>query len=363
MLGAWLAIPYTLSVLALVASGIAVTMPWDYLLPFAGIAVPYAYCLARVLLAAARRLDRRRNLTPAVGLLTGIGALAALPQLGQGHLAVLAAFYCFLMLDVRRLPAGYFRGLTGALLALVLGLGTVCNLNYLLAPHVAGSLHDPALMRLDLVFYRWLLAPTVEYRALFPLVGGATAFRLLESAYHLVFAELFLVVLVRLWSGRDASGFLRAVFLAYFAGLIVFAVYPAVGPCIYYPETFRPEFQPTATHYLMRKMATEFAAATAKMPVNGLAYFVAIPSLHAALATLCQCFLGGTGFLFWTFLPINVAVVLSTVLLGYHYIVDVPVGVLLGLAAAWNVAFSRPWVAVEKSAALRRALPGWSPAA
>jgi membrane-associated phospholipid phosphatase len=266
------------------------------------------------------------------------------------------------MLDVRRLPAGYFRGLTGALGSLVLGLGTVCNLNYLLAPRVAGTLNDPALMRLDLSLYRLLLPSPVEPRGLFPLVSDTTIFRFLESAYHIVFAELFLVVLVLLWHRRDVSGFLRAVFLAYFAGLVVFALYPAVGPCIHYPETFRPEFHSTATHYLMRKMTAEWSAATAKMPVNGLAYFVAVPSLHAALATLCQCFLRRTGVVFWTFLPVNVAVVLSTVLLGYHYIVDVPLGVLLGLAAAWNIA-TQPWISLAAPAALRRARPRWSPAA
>jgi membrane-associated phospholipid phosphatase len=362
MLAAWLAVPYSLSVLALAATGITVVMPWRYLLPFAGIAVPYAYCLARGLKAAARPLDRRPRLRPVAGAVMGVAALAALPQLGHGHLAVLAAFYGLLILDVRRLPAGYFQGLTAALGSLVLGLGTVCNLNYLLAPRVAAGLNDAALMRLDLSLYRLLLSPPVEPRGLFPLVSDATAFRLLESAYHIVFAELFLVVLALLWTRRDASGFLRAVFLAYFAGLVVFALYPAVGPCIHYPETFRPEFHSTATHYLMRKMAVEWAAATAKMPVNGLAYFVAVPSLHAALATLCQCFLRGTGVVFWTFLPVNVTVVLSTVLLGYHYLVDVPLGVLLGLAAAWNVT-SQPWICLPTVAAVRRAWPRWSPAA
>lgn len=343
----WLAVPYALSLATLRVSGVPATMPWEYLLPFTGIAVPYAYCLARLLLALDTRLPARASVVAIVGLVLGIGGLAALPQLGEGHLAILAVFYGLLLFDVRRLPRGYFQGLALALVALVLGLGTVCNVNYLLAPEIAGRLNDPALMRLDLVFYRWIFGRPTAYQSLFPLVDGRTSFHLLETAYHVLFAELFVVMLALLWSGRDVGRFLRALFLAYFTGLIVFAAYPAVGPCIHYPETFRSEFTSSATHHLMQKLAVEFGAATARAPVNGIAYFIAMPSLHTALAVLCQCFLGGMGLLYWTFLPVNVAVVVSTVALGYHYVVDIPAGILLGLVVARLLRDGLPGVAAH----------------
>ena len=87
----------------------------------------------------------------------------------------------------------------------------------------------------------------------------------------------------------------------------------------------------------MQKLAHEFDAATRGAPVHGFAYFIAVPSLHAALAVVCQWFLAGSRLHFWTFLPVNVGVVLSTILLGYHYIIDIPLGLLLALAAIWIV--------------------------
>lgn len=350
----WLAIPYGVSVLALTGAGIRATPPWQILFPFAAVALPYAYCLARPLLGIGGFLRRRAALVPATGALLGVLALLFLPQLGQRLGMVLLLFYGLLAIDARRLPAGYAHGLVAALLAISLGLATVCNINYLLAPTISGGLRDQALMRLDLRLYEWLLARPLSHQALFPLVRSPLAFHVLETAYQMLFAEFVLVVLVLLWERRDPTRFLRTVFLSYFAAAIAFAVYPVVGPCIYYPDSFGATFQSTATHHLMRRLTAEFAAAVAGEPGSGLAYFIAIPSLHAALAVICQRFLAPAPLIFWTFAPVNAAVLLSTVLLGYHYLIDIPCGVVLGLGAIWTIERVRERVP-ERAARERRA--------
>jgi hypothetical protein len=51
-----------------------------------------------------------------------------------------------------------------------------------------------------------------------------------------------------------------------------------------------------------------------------------------AVAVLVQVFLYRSRAHFWLFLPINLLVVPTTVALGYHYLLDVPAGVLLASA-------------------------------
>jgi membrane-associated phospholipid phosphatase len=118
-------------------------------------------------------------------------------------------------------------------------------------------------------------------------------------------------------------------FGCYLLGLLAFLAYPAVGPCIAYPESLDPAYQTPLTADLMRQMAVEYRAAIAGGAVNGFAYFVALPSLHVAVATLLQLFWAPHRIQFWTFLPVNLLMAASTVVLGYHYLVDVPPAVVL----------------------------------
>jgi membrane-associated phospholipid phosphatase len=81
----------------------------------------------------------------------------------------------------------------------------------------------------------------------------------------------------------------------------------------------------------MDGMASEYTASLQRTSVNGFGYFVAIPSLHVALAVVLQAMLRFSPGHFWAFLPVNLVLALSTVLLGYHYLIDVVAGVALGI--------------------------------
>lgn len=81
---------------------------------------------------------------------------------------------------------------------------------------------------------------------------------------------------------------------------------------------------------LMDGMAAEYTASLQQTSVNGFGYFIAIPSLHVALAVVLQAMLRFSPGHFWAFLPVNLVLVLSTVLLGYHYLIDAVAGVALG---------------------------------
>lgn len=325
---AWLAIPYALTTLAIQVVGISVVVPWRFVLLLAVFVMPAAFCLARLLAARPCRHPGGAAAYVVLGLLL----VSTAPQVARHPLVVLL-LAAWLARPGGGLPAGFPRTVGASLAVVVLGYGAVWNLNYLIAPAPPALLHDPALLHIDLAVHGWLRSVPVEARGLFPLVTSPLPFALLENAYEMLFVELFVVIFALAERPADLVRFLRAVFLCYFVGLLVFFVYPVVGPCIAAPETFAPAYEGTRTHALMQSMASEFAAVGRKTGVNGFAYFVALPSLHVALAVLFQTALRGSRAQFWTFLPINVLLAASTVLLGYHYLLDVPAGIAVALLA------------------------------
>ena len=61
------------------------------------------------------------------------------------------------------------------------------------------------------------------------------------------------------------------------------------------------------------------------------------------VATLAQLAVRPWRWAFWTLAPINMLLIASTVLLGYHYIIDVPAGLLVA-------AMLGPWVPADRPA-------------
>lgn len=84
------------------------------------------------------------------------------------------------------------------------------------------------------------------------------------------------------------------------------------------------------TFQIMRQSYLDFEAVrTHARPMTGFAYFIGLPSLHAAIALLFQLALRRSSVNFWLFLPINCLMAVSTVVLGYHYVLDTIAGLLL----------------------------------
>ena len=99
-------------------------------------------------------------------------------------------------------------------------------------------------------------------------------------------------------------------------------------PCgISSSETFSAAFDNSLTRALMSGMASEYRNCIQGAALNGFGYFVAIPSLHVIDAIVLQWYLRKSPVLSYCFLPINLAVALSTLVLGYHYSVDFIAGI------------------------------------
>jgi membrane-associated phospholipid phosphatase len=80
----------------------------------------------------------------------------------------------------------------------------------------------------------------------------------------------------------------------------------------------------------MRLMADEYRQVQSGGALTGFGYFVALPSLHVAAAILLQTTMRPWPWIYWTWAPVTVLLILSTVILGYHYVIDLPAGLILG---------------------------------
>jgi membrane-associated phospholipid phosphatase len=215
-------------------------------------------------------------------------------------------------------------------LALGVSQATISCLNYVVLSVIANKLRDPVIQALDLRMYRAVYGSHVEYSGIFPLVSFRIGFTAFERAYIILFAEMAVVVFALVEDAARLRRYLIRMFACYLTGVAVFLAWPVAGPFLYYPESFRSGYEATTTFLWMRSSYVEFSATRNHLqPITGFGYFVGVPSLHTAMALLCQLSLRRSKMLFWIFLPINILIIASTVVLGYHYVLDVPAGVAL----------------------------------
>ncbi len=213
---------------------------------------------------------------------------------------------------------------------------TIFNCNYLLAKFIVHRRHDAELAAIDCQLYSLIVGHTASYEGIFPLFRNHGVFSLFESGYIILFAEIMLTGLLIAVSNsrRDLFRFFAVLGAAYAIGLVTFAVFPAVGPPIAFPRSLASDFHNTVTYHIMSGEWAEFQALMQAKAINGLGYFVAVPSLHVLASVILQGFLRRSSVLFWAFMPINAVIVCSTVVLGQHYIVDLLAGLAVG-AAMW----------------------------
>jgi membrane-associated phospholipid phosphatase len=186
------------------------------------------------------------------------------------------------------------------------------------------------MLNLDLAIYSWLRGSAVDYHGMFPLLKSPWVYAFMENNYLMLYPEIFVVTLVVVEKHLDRPYFIGLLFTCYIVGLTVFILYPVLGPCIY-PETVHPDYQSSIVSGMCQGIVAEYQAVRRMSSLTGMAYFVALPSLHVAMALLFQAFLFPARCHFWVFLPVNVFLALSTVFLGAHYLIDLPAGILLTL--------------------------------
>ncbi len=307
--------------MALAALGVYPAIPYSLAIAVAFGALPLAVCAAW---AGTKRMH------PALATVCGLGVVAA----ESYHLMWCGVSATALLINRDKINRRLVISVLGACGGVLLFYACVFDCNYLAALFVHHRLHDEQLARCDRAIYGWLFGKAdVSYVGIFPLIHGRL-FYVFENAYSLLFGE---IVLTALLMRKEPARFLTTLGVAYGTGLICFLLFPAVGPPIYFPDAFSG-FAGSVAAEMGKSEHLDFQALLAGGRLNGLGYFVAVPSLHVLASIVLQGMLRRNRTLFWAFVPINAAVIASTLVLGQHYVVDVAAGGIAG-AVLWRFTF------------------------
>jgi hypothetical protein len=326
------AVLYGVALAGLAMRGQLAPPPWFFFVGAVAFVVPLGYLFLWVGDMLARCVPDGSPWMSWVAILTGLVLVGIYGQL----LAIVPVVFLVFLAAIgfliwRKRAGGVFRAYA-SLLLIGLGYVSVFAWNELCASLTLHAIRDTILRDMDLAIYLWLLHTPADGAEIFPLIRYPLLLLFLENAYQCMFIGIPLVIFVLHSSGGEPSAFIRALFTCYFVALLIFLLFPTIGPTLADPNLFSKAYEHTQTYALTRLMAAEYTALQGSGALSGLGYFVALPSLHVAVALLVQVYLYRSPVHFWLFLPINLLVVPATVALGYHYLLDVPAGVLLACA-------------------------------
>lgn len=202
---------------------------------------------------------------------------------------------------------------------------TLISLNLL---GMASEWHDP--------FFWGIEAEIIEWVASLPIDTVAWD-RLYHSAWAIEYAVvLVLIVLVR--KPYFLLHYCVSMVILFYVGRYLGLLNPVMGPAIFKPELFGyldGSFSETAMQLVKRVMEMDVRELekTSGVLVGGVS---AMPSLHVGMVSLTAYWLGAAKR--WTVffsLPWVLLVWTSTVVLGWHYILDGAGGVVLAAACVW----------------------------
>jgi membrane-associated phospholipid phosphatase len=187
---------------------------------------------------------------------------------------------------------------------------------------------DPFFWKIEGPIFEWLSRSSIHAGPWDKLYHGAWFIEL--------FAAFVLVLLGR--SPRIILHFCLSLILLFYVGRFLGLVNPVMGPAFFRPELFG-YLSGSITEIAMHRVAEiqilspERAIEAGGVLLGGVS---AMPSLHVAMVALTAYWLATAKR--WTLfitVPWVLLVWTSTVILGWHYILDGVGGIILGAACAW----------------------------
>jgi membrane-associated phospholipid phosphatase len=339
--GAWIVLATTSKVL-----GVTPLVPWVPGASLALVALPAGFGLWFLAELLERFVPNRRAAaglaaTSAVLLLCFWRVNALTPYVIVGLWGLLIGR---MALARDRLPSRFGWGLV----ALMIWAALVPHENYIALKLGGGRFHDDAFRSMDFRFFHALIG-LQDYAGAFPLVRNPLVLRILENGYLTMAFQPFFAILCLYRRRLGMAQLFIAGPLCYLIAGIVFAVFPVAGPIFFYADAFPPGMHDSMTWRVSVALKHEmYAALSGSAAVSGGGYFIGLPSMHAALGAICQYAARGRPTVFWILLPLNVALMASTVLLGFHYVLDTTTGLLLGA----GVSVAIEWWLNARNAAL-----------
>lgn len=209
----------------------------------------------------------------------------------------------------------------------ILGTSNITLLNLELLAHGA-PWRDPFFWRLEGALLQRIAALPID---------AAAWDRLYHSAWGIELVAAFALVVI----GRGARTVLHycvTMIVLFYVGRLLGVLNPVMGPAFFRPEVFG-YLDGSATGEAMRMVAQVMAAPPQHaMHAGGilLGGVSAMPSLHVAMVAVTAYWLARAArWTLWITVPWVLLVWTSTVVLGWHYIVDGAGGIALGAVCAW----------------------------
>ncbi len=142
-------------------------------------------------------------------------------------------------------------------------------------------------------------------------------------AYMNYFVIPIIIPFYLYFKGRysDYREVLLGIVLTYYFGYVLYVLFPAAPPRLVLVDQFTRDF----TGFF-------FDSAQRSVILNAASSRAAFPSLHCATTLLAMIYaFKHTRTMFWAFLPIAIGLVLGTVYLRHHYVVDIIAGFMLAI--------------------------------
>lgn len=261
------------------------------------------------------------------GSLIAVGLVAE--RLGRKRLVSLAVTLSVESMRERRF---FTCGITPVLLVVLTAYAILGTSNItLISLKLLGGVTDWR----DVYFWR-LEAPIFDWLKAFP-VDTLAWDRLYHSCWLIELSAAFALVVIGR-STRIMVQFCLSLVLLFYLGRFLGMLNPVMGPAIYRPEWF-PYLHGSLTGVAMQQVASVIANGPAfAFQMGGvlLGGVSAMPSLHVAMVAVTAYWLGVAKS--WTALisiPWVILIWISTVVLGWHYILDGAGGLILAAVSVW----------------------------
>ena len=208
---------------------------------------------------------------------------------------------------------------------------------------------------------RWILAvERTLFRGSIPPLGPAHLPPAIVDAFSIVYVLYFalpvilLAALVRRGQLCDARAAMRTLLIAYYMHYAIYIVVPVVGPARAVEVPMAVKLHLTSQGSVVTQRLRAAISALERTPQD------AFPSAHTSIAVLVAAFARRHRLRFHAFFSVAAAaIVSSTVVLGFHYVVDVVAAVPLA-RAAWRLGLDRRFATHLKSRAWRSSITSTS---
>lgn len=218
---------------------------------------------------------------------------------------------------------------------LFVGLVLVFCYNDIIASLKFAASYDAAFNRLDSILLRGMTVSQIAHAAMRWI--PARAFSFLEFVYFGMFSQLgaALVITALCSSMKRALAYVGTMLTAYYLALLIFFIWPSMGPFAIRPEHFLDLAGPLDMYKLQEAFVLKARLLWTHrlVPIIDTDYYIGFPCMHIAQPMIALWFLRKWKRIVVALVSYDIFLVASILLLEQHYFVDLLGGALVAALA------------------------------